>query len=129
MKKLVSLAVFVALVAICLGTNVANASTPSANEPCQCFFTAVTNVQPDTVECTRQATKYVFSVQSVRKACDGQAVGEIVKHFISVCNAEKVDKVPVSDEITYYLMTFKSKTIGVLYDDEAIVIIEREKER
>lgn len=127
MKKLVSLAVFVALVAICLGTNVANASTPSANEPCRCFFTTVTNVQPDSVECTRQATKYVFSVQTVRKACDGQAVGGIVKHFISVCNAEKVDKIPVSDEITYYLMTFKSKTIGVLYDDEAIVLIERER--
>lgn len=123
MKKLTSFVLIVSLMVICLGSTTASANTIPCD--CKCFFETVTSVHPDVASCTRHSAKYVFNAHAVRKACDGQSVEAIVESFVFVCNALLVEYVPDSDGYTHIEMTFKNRTMGVLYDKDRIIVIER----
>lgn len=49
----------------------------------------------------------------------------IVESFATVCNALSVACVPDKEGHKHIEMTFKTKTLGVLYDENEIIIIER----
>lgn len=67
----------------------------------------------------------MFNSHTVKKACDGMPLDAIVESFATVCNALSVACVPDKEGHKHIEMTFKTKTLGVLYDENEIIIIER----
>lgn len=122
MKKLTSFVLIATLMVFCLGSTASASTTP---KNCKCFFETVTNVQPEATTCTRHATKYVFNSHAVRKACDGMALDAIIESFVVLCNALSVAQVSDKENYTHIEMTFKTRTMGVLYGRNEVIIIER----